>query len=285
MPTAMLVCALTAAACGLVPGPASVHSRRAMIAASAVVGYLWVTVAYLLGPRPSGPVAVLMLFSAALALVSARRWSDVQARAWVTSLGLGLLLIGLGEVLLVGAGTHLIWCSAVVAAIGSAVLVTGRRSAGTRTAAVAAAWVAWLPVLAQSPQDRWGAVLAMVSIAGAGLTVVALVRTSAAAAVLAAGCAEASLLIALGTGRAGWSPSAAPVQAYALGSLAVGVLLVGLLVRTRSIARWTAGQLIGTLAVAAAVWWLAATAWSLIGGSAAEVAAGPAGWVRLLWSP
>lgn len=288
---AVLAFALATTACGLLPSPASPGSPRAVIALVAVIGLSWTVLAYLLGPRTSPGMGTALLACAGLALLTAVRWPDPRVRAWLGALGLALALIGVGDVLLGWAEVSgdLVLGSSAMAAIGAGVLVAGQRGpVRAMTVGAVVGWLAWLPGLAWSGADRGIALLAMLAVICLGLWAAALLRPDARLAITAAVASEATWLLALGTGQAGWAPRQVPIEAYTLGSLAVVGALVALLVRDGVMAHWTARRVLATVAIAVAVSWLAALGWSLAHESRNEVAT--VGWVgsvgmRLLWWP
>lgn len=288
LPAIMAACALAGAACYLVPSPASARSVRAVLAAVLLIGFAWLAVGYLVGPRGDASASIALLMAGALAVIAAWKAVDPQARTWLGAFGLAMLLIGIPDLLLSTTPTEQLdrtVASMLVAGVGCAILIAGQ---GRRTlaAVVGAAWIAWLIPLARDPQDSGWALLCFLAAVSAGCLLAAWIRREAGTAIIGALAGELALVLAVSTGRGPWASTPAPLEAYTIGSLVVALLLLGLLLRARHLSWTTARRAVAALAVAVGVASLSGLTWSLAQGSTARIAgvswlglAGLLGWL------
>lgn len=279
----MAAIALAALVCYLIPSTATARSPRAVVSAVLLIGFGWLVVAYLVGPRGEAATSIVLLAAGVMAFSAAWKSIDPQARTWLGAFGLALLLIGAPDLWLSAAlvdGFDRARVSALIGAVGCAVLIAGRRLApGAAAAVVGAAWVAWLVTLVRPLQDQAWVLLWFLAAVSAACLLAAWVGRDAGVAVTGAVVGELAWLIALSTGRGPGTAAPAPLEAYTLGSLAVALLLIALLIRAHRVSWTTARQAVAALAVAVGVASLSALAWSLGHGSTAQTAG--LGWVGL----
>lgn len=276
VPALMAACAVAAAACYLVPSPASARSVRAVLASVLLIGFAWLAVGYLVGPRGEVWVSITMVMAAALATIAAWKATDRQVRIWLSALGLVTLLIGAPDLLLSTAALERIdraGGSVLVGAAGCAILIAGQgRDRRAMAVVVAAAWIAWLIPLARTQDSGWS-LLCFLAAVGAGSLLAAWIWREATFAIMGALAGELALVLAFSSGRGPWASTPAPLEAYTIGSLAIALLLVGMLLRAERLSWTAARRAVAALAVAVGVASLSGLAWSLTRGSTAQITA------------
>jgi hypothetical protein len=267
--SAILTCSAGATACATLPSPVSARSPRAAVAVALAIAVAWMAVAYLLGPRGSWQVAAVLVLGGLMALAVAATRTDRQSRPWIAALGLALLLVGGADLLLSGhghVGLGLTGATLIVAAVGFIVLVVGQRLDVPAISMVAVmSWFAWIPGLMHASGDRIPALLSGLAMASLGCLVADVIRPSRTLVVAAAAGGELTWLLFVGTGRAWWPPGAAPIEAYTLGTLAMALLLIGLLARDHHLSQSAARRMAAAIAIAVGVSSMATIAWNLVG--------------------
>lgn len=231
----MAAFALAALACYLIPSPATARSPRAVASAVLLIGFAWLAVAYLVGPRAQAATSIVLLAAAVMSCIAAWKSIDPRARTWLGAFGLAMLLIGAPDLWLSAAivdGVDRARVSGLIGAVGCAILIAGRRRASrAASAVVSAAWIAWLITLARAPQDQAWALLWFLAAVSAACLLAGWVGRGAGVAIAGAVAGELAWLIAVSTGRGPWTAAPTPLEAYTLGSLAVALLLIALLIR------------------------------------------------------
>lgn len=234
----------------------------------------WAVIAALLGGVPRGSLPTSLLLVSALALVARRRSDSPQVAAWV-----GLLAWSMG--LLAGSVLALevlqpVAASAAIALAGSMLIaLCGPSERPGSVAILAPAWLAWAQSVLAMPGGQGLSVACFLAVSSLGFMVRALRGRGRWSVAAWAGSAEAALLILIGPG--------ASLAGYLLGTLALSLVILGLLVRAHQVTWLAARQCLAVLTLAAGVAALLTAGWSLLlgrgMGAGWAVSAAALGWL------
>ncbi|MBU6244986.1 MAG: hypothetical protein KGP12_07195 [Actinomycetales bacterium] len=264
----IIVLACGAAACYRLPHPAPVSSWRATAAMALTVAMAWTVIAVLLAGAHHGYLPLALLLAGLLALVAGRSSLDAQSAAWITALAWTLMLLA-GSILALRLLEPFV-ASWVIALAGSAVIASrGPGPAGTSAAIVLPAWLAWAQAVIDLPGERGPIVDCFLAVSSLGFMVLALRGRQGWPVAAWAGTAEVALLLMIGPG--------AGLAGTLVGTLALGVVVLGLLLAAGRISRLAARRCLAVLALAAGVAALLTAGWSLLLGRGI----GP-GWVVII---
>lgn len=272
----IIVLACAAAACYRLPHPAPVSSWRAIAAMALTVVMAWMVIAVLLAGAQHGYLPLALLLAGLLALVAGRSSPNAQAAAGIAALARALMLLAGSIVALrllepfVASAVIALAGSAVIALAGSALIASrGPGPAGTSAAIVLPAWLAWAQAVIDLPGERGPIVACFLAVTSLGFMVLALRGRQGWPVAAWAGTAEAALLLTIGPG--------AGLAGTLVGTLALAVAVLGLLLAAGRISRLAARRCLAVLALAAGVATLLTAGWSLLLGRGI----GP-GWVVII---